>query len=254
MRNIVTILFALCTLSVCAQTARPDLHQADHSFFDPTRKQEKQAEAYTFSMDYRLEVGYAQAWQRSVGVTYPDMYLHGMRLGGVVDFNLPKHFVLQTGLSYTLQYGVNNQHFRSMSADATQVEYLKHRVLSHQLSVPVRCYYVLPVWKKLNLLVYTGPELKVGLAQTDYMDQHLSEGTKAWVEAQGIPTGKYDRYQANELWPANIQWGLGGGIEWDKYRLQAGYDFGLNNLVRDQMNTTRRMNEWGWYTSFVYKF
>jgi hypothetical protein len=62
----------------------------------------------------------------------------------------------------------------------------------------------------------------------------------------------YDRY-ADELLRANIQLGVGGGLEWDRYRLQAGYDFGLNNLVRQQQTIPAYLAEWGWYVSFSYR-
>ena len=51
------------SLSVCALWAeeknKPAYQIADNSFFDPTRKAEKE-NSYEFSVDYRLEVGYAQ--------------------------------------------------------------------------------------------------------------------------------------------------------------------------------------------------
>ena len=40
-------------------TKKPDMQIADNTFFDPTRK-EKIEEPYVFSVDYRIEVGYAQ--------------------------------------------------------------------------------------------------------------------------------------------------------------------------------------------------
>jgi hypothetical protein len=59
---------------------------------------------------------------------------------------------------------------------------------------------------------------------------------------------------ADELIRANIQWGLGGGLEWDCYRLQSGYDFGLNNLVKHPQTAGQYMSEWGWFISFSYRF
>jgi hypothetical protein len=59
---------------------------------------------------------------------------------------------------------------------------------------------------------------------------------------------------ADELVRANIQLGLGGGLECDKYRLQSGYDFGLNNLVKHPQRKGQYMSEWGWYVSFSYRF
>jgi hypothetical protein len=58
---------------------------------------------------------------------------------------------------------------------------------------------------------------------------------------------------AKDVYRTNIQFGLGGGFEWDRYRVQAGYDFGLNNLIRTSLIPNQRLNEWGWMVAFSYK-
>ena len=231
---------------------KPGMQLEDNTFFDPTANKVT-VEEYHFGVEYRVEAGYAQHWQRTHDITFPDMYLHGVRLGATFTFVLPKHFSVQTGAYYTLLYGRNDQHWRSMDAASAQTEYIRHRVLAHNLTVPVRAYYTIPLWKQLNLFFYTGPQLHIGLAQTDYMDKHLSEGAELWLQSQGIPTETYDR-MADELIRANVQWGLGGGLEWDRYRLQSGYEFGLNNLVKHPQLKGQYMSEWGWFVSFSYRF
>lgn len=252
-KYIIGVVCALCVSTAWADDVRkPDTQIADHTFFDPTRK-EKPEEVYQFGMEYRLEAGYVQHNQFSRGeISYPDLYLHGVRIGATFTFLLPKHFSLQTGLLYTLVYGRQQQHWRSMDAPSVQEEYIQHRVLEHNLTIPVRAYYTIPLWKQLNMFFYTGPQLHIGLAETDYIQTHLSEGTKAWLDSKAIPTSTYDR-MAEELVRANIQYGVGGGFEWDKYRLQAGYDFGLNNLVKKKTIDRQHMWEWAWFVSFSYR-
>ena len=255
MRRIAFIVL-LVSLGVCTLWAddnkKPDYQIADNTFFDPTRKEQKK-EQYTFHVDYRLEAGYVQHWQRTRGLSYPDMYLHGIRLGATFSFALPLHFDVQTGVLYSLLYGRNDQHWRSIDAPSVQTEYIRHRVLEHNLTVPVRVFYTIPLWKQLNMFFYTGPQLHIGLAETDYMLNHLSDGTKAWLDGISVPTSTYDR-MSDEIIRANIQWGLGGGFEWAQYRLQSGYDFGLNNLVKHPKTAGQYMSEWGWYVSFSYRF
>ena len=251
--GLIALLACMCTVFVRADDPNKPAYQiADNTFFDPTKKVETE-ESYQFGMEYRIEVGYAQHQQRTHSLSFPEMYLHGVRAGASFTFLLPMHFSLQTGVYYTLLYGKREQHWRSMDAPSLQTEYITHRVLAHNLTIPVRVYYTIPLWKKLNLFFYTGPQLHIGMAQTDYIQNHLSPGTKTWLEGQGIPTDTYDR-MADELVRANIQWGVGGGLEWDRYRLQSGYDFGLNNLVKHKQIPTQYMSEWGWFVSFCYKF
>ena len=249
------LLFMACLWAGMAwadEPNKPAYQIADNTFFDPTKKVERE-ESYQFGVEYRIEVGYAQHYQRTRSLSFPEMYLHGARVGANFTFLLPIHFSLQTGVYYTLLYGQREQHWRSMDAPSVQTEYIQHRVLAHNLTIPVRAYYTIPLWKKLNLFFYTGPQLHIGMAQTDYIENHLSPGTETWLKGQGIATETYDR-MADELVRANIQWGLGGGLEWDCYRLQSGYDFGLNNLVKHKQIPTQYMSEWGWFVSFSYKF
>lgn len=256
MKKLLLILLGALSTLAYAQEANqgPDLYTTDNSFFDPTKPVEKPREVYHFGVEYRLEVGFAQDWQKT-DLTYPDLYLHGLRLGGTFTFLLPHHFSMQTGLIYILQYGQSQQHFRSMDAQSTQLEYLTHHIVNNQLTIPVRAFYTIPVWKELNLFLYAGPQLQLGLGQTDIIRQHLSDKTLAWIQQQGIRCEQYDRYIEKELLRTNIQMGVGGGLEWDKYRLQAGYDFGLNNMVRyNNLIGKQTMNDWSWYTTFSYRF
>lgn len=232
---------------------QPDLQTADSQFFDPTKKESKNDD-YTFSMAYRFEIGYIQPYQYSSRKNYPDMFLHGGRLGFTFDFNLPLRFSLQTGALIDIAYGVNTQHWRSQDAPSVQQEYLRHRILEAELTIPVRAYYYVPLWNQLNMLFFTGPQFSIGLAEYDFMQEHLSEGTQAWLETKGVHTSAYDRLADKELYRINVQWGIGGGFEWDVYRLQAGYQFGLNNMVRHKVIDTQQMWQWGWFVTFCYKF
>ena len=231
----------------------PAFQIADNTFFDPTRKVEKER-GYKFGVEYRIEFGFAQHYQHTHRTSFPEMYLNGGQVGASFTFLLPMHFGLQTGLHYSILYGKADQHWRSMTAQRVQMEVIKHKVVEHDLMIPIRVYYTVPLWKKLNLFFFTGPQLHVGLAQNDNMKLDLSEGTKEWLESIGVPTSKYDRY-ADELIRANIQWDLGMGIEWDRYRLQGGYDFGLNNLVKDKTLRKEKhyLSEWGWYLTVCFR-
>ncbi len=243
---------ALLPVSAQEKTKQPDLQIADNTFFDPTRK-EKKKEDYHFEVVYRIEAGYVQSNQRTKNYSAADMFQHGARVGADFDFLLPLNFSLQVGVLYSITYGTQEQHWRSMTAQSVQTEYIKHRVLQHDLTIPMRCYYTIPLWKKLNMFFYTGPQMQIGLAQKDYLQTHLSEPTLQWLQKQGVQTEEYDRYKEGELYRFNIQYGLGGGFEWDKYRIQSGYDFGLNNLIKNKVTSNQHLWEWSWYVSFVYK-
>ena len=226
---------------------QPDLQTTE--FFDPTKKKEKAP--YQFSTDWRLEAGYVQWEERTLDTT--SFYQHGMRLGATIDFNLPYNFSVQTGVLATLTYGINDQHWRSMDAENVQVEQLNHNVVQLQLTIPARVYYKVTLWKELRMFFFAGPQLQFGLTNYDVIKNYTSSALKEWLEQNNIRTENYERYLAKELYRTNIQFGLGGGLEWDRYRVQAGYDFGLNNLQRTALLPKHKTHEWGWMLTFAYK-
>jgi len=262
---IIYIMLFLACAPAAAQTdlqPRQNATAGQEDFFDPMRKEE--TPAYKFGMEYRLEAGYVQNNHRTENKTYEDLFMHGLRAGCTFDFLLPLRFSLQTGLFYTFTCGQTVQNWSPMDIEdyatpdpATGKAHsgsITHRLYEHQLTVPLRVYYNIKLWKLLNLFFYTGPQLHVGLALRDDLQADLSDKTKAWMDGIGQVYTPYDRYQEKELWRPCVQWGLGGGLEWDRYRLQAGYDFGLNNMVRHKITQNQQMWEWHWYVSACYRF
>jgi len=225
------------------------LEQRD--FFDPTRT-EKPVENYQFGITYRIEGGYTQDHQRMTSDTISALFLHGARIGAQIEMFLPKHFSVNVGLLYSVLYGLSSQHYHSVSSATVQKEVVNNHIVEHALTIPVRVQYNIPLWKQLSMHFYAGPQLMIGLAQTDYVKADISDETRAWLAAQGKRLGTYDKYAAGELFRTNVQFGLGGGFTWDVYRLEAGYDFGLNNLIKKPTYSRDRMAEWQWHVSFVY--
>lgn len=222
-----------------------------HDFFDPTRT-EKPQENYSFGIAYHLEAGYAQDHQRMTSDTVSALYLHGARVGAQFELFLPKRFSVNIGVLYSVLYGISRQHYRSVSPEQVQSEVVNNHIVEHALTIPVRVQYNIPLWKQLSMHFYGGPQLMIGLAQTDYVKADVSDGTREWLLAQGKHLETYDKYVAKELFRTNIMMGVGGGFTWDVYRLEAGYDFGLNNLIRTPIYSPDRMSEWQWHVSFVY--
>lgn len=254
--HIVWIIAVVCLLvlsnkAFAQEKSIRDAGLEQRDFFDPTRV-EKVEENYEFGITYRIEGGYSQDHQRMTSDTLSALYLHGARVGAQIEVHLPKHFSVNVGLLYSVLYGVSNQHYHSVDPNQAQAEVVSNHIVEHALTIPVRVHYDIPLWKQLSMHFYTGPQLMIGLAQTDYVHPSLSDATRAWLAAQGKHLGTYDKYAAGELFRTNIQYGVGGGFSWDAYRIEAGYDFGLNNLIRKPVYSKDRMAEWQWHVSFVY--
>ena len=246
-----TLFIFACASYAYAQTPiqQPDLQTADTYFFDPTREVKKK-EKYVFGVEWRVEAGFVQLQERTKNKSYTDQYLYGGQIGAVVDFLLPKHFSIQTGLIYQLGFGKSTPHYRSVDTAAIQAEIVTHRSMQHTLIIPVRAYYTQKLVKKWRMLFYGGPQMMVTLAYPDKLDAQLSEPMIAWAQANNVRYQDYDRVADNELRRFTIQLGVGGGFEWDRLRLVAGYDFGLNNIVKTKQLDSQHLWTWGWYVRF----
>ena len=170
---------------------------------------------------WRIEAGYVQPYQFGDG--YRTTYFHGGKLGALVDVNFKYNLSLQTGLTYSLAYGVNRQNYPYLG------EYVRYSTQLHQLDVPVRAMYKIQLPKQFALFAFAGPTFQVGLYAPEKSESHLSELTAANT---GIVSGVTNLYVERVL-PFNFILGLGGGLEWRDYRLQAGYDFGLHINQKD---------------------
>ena len=228
----------------------PDLYTTNQDFFDPTRK-EVVKEDYQFAALWSIEVGVTQPTHRTEDTTA--MFLHGLRVGATVDLVLPYNFSIQTGALLTLSYGLNKQHWANVNAEDAQIHILNHNIIQLQANIPVRAYYNIKVQKKVHLFIYTGPQLNIGLTNYDIIKPNMPSSTLDWLQENGILTTSHDRYISKQLHRCNIQWGLGAGVKWSKYRIQAGYDFGLNNIIRNSVLPNQKMHEWGWLCTFSYK-
>lgn len=197
---------------------------------------------------YRIEIGYNQPYQ--VSEMYRNTYFHGGKIGGTVDFLLPYNMSIQTGLFYNMAYAKNEQHFTTSSENGK--EYVMNRLWLHQMNIPVRYTYTQKIWSKLALFAYGGPDFQIGLANIQDATSNLSAEKIAYLESlsgTSFATGKTDLYSNGTLRRFNFMLGVGGGIQWDKYRLQSGYDLGMFSISKDY-----KVHQRGWYVSFSYAF
>jgi hypothetical protein len=190
-----------------------------------------------------LEGGYFNP--KRVGATTSETYFDAIRLGGLTEFGLKYNFGVQTGLLYNLGYSHKIQRY-SMSSDS-----VVYKTWSHALEIPLRLVYNQPLFKDFKLFGFIGPNIQVGLFQPQQVDANLSD---ALTDMTGIHSGKYNIYKVDATgknWSRiNVQIGAGGGVQWRKFLLKSGYDWGLNNLDQTKSDYVRQGN---WYVSFGYQ-
>jgi len=178
-------------------------------------------------LTYRLEVGYNNPVRYGVGVS--SIYFNGMRAGLTAELELKNNLSLLTGALYNLVYSDALQKYPNL----TSVRKLSY---GHFIDVPVRVAYTYPFSKDLKIFGFAGPNLNIGLSQI--------QGTISTVST--VPTAYADLYKNSILNQFDLQLGAGGGLQWKKFQLKAGYDFGLLKLNK---STTENLYQKGWYVS-----
>ncbi|HEY6913040.1 MAG TPA: porin family protein, partial [Paludibacter sp.] len=155
-------------------------------------------------------------------------YFNGIKVGLTTELKMKNNFSLLTGILYNLVYSDKVQGY----PNSKQVNYLAY---GHFLNLPVMGTYNLPLTRNLKVFAFAGPTLNYGLSQ-------INSG----VSTVGTISSFYtDLYKTSVLNRLDLQVGIGGGIQFKKYQLKAGYDYGLLNLNR----STTNMYQKGWYVS-----
>jgi hypothetical protein len=188
---------------------------------------------------YRFEAGYTNPDRYGKGVS--STYFNGLRIGGTAELKLKKNFSLLTGVLYSVVYSNKLQGYR----DTMSVRYMTY---GHFLDIPLRLTYTYPLSKDLKVFGYAGPNLNIGLSQ---FQGRVSTLDSTMIKYTGIQTGSVDLYKKSILYRLNLQVGLGGGVQWKKYLIKGGYDWGILNMNRLD---TERLYQKGWYVSLSCQF
>ena len=188
---------------------------------------------------YRLEIGYNNPVRKGAAVS--STYFNGIRLGGTAEFDLKNNFSLLTGVLYNFVYSNKIQMY-------TNKDSVRYKSVGHLIEIPIRATYTLPLSKTLKLFGYAGPNISFGLAQKQETTSQLTPEYNSLYE---VNSGTLDIYKSSMVNRLNLQIGVGGGVQWKKYQLKSGYDWGINNLDR---TGTGIQHQNGWYVSFAYEF
>ena len=150
--------------------------------------------------------------------------LNGFKVGVVYDATIVKGFGYTLGLNYT--FGANTSEWKKIGI----LDYprTQKQELYHQLEIPVDWQYKFEIANKTYLMLYTGPTLQVGLS--------YKQNTRTQMTSSGeIASVDKDVYTMDgvALKRLNVTWGVGAGLQYERYFLRGGYDFGLINPYKE---------------------
>lgn len=149
---------------------------------------------------------------------------NGLKVGVVYDATIIKGFGFNMGLNYT--FGGNHTDWASKHT-ASVYPKVRSRGQYHQMELVVDWQYKFEIAQNTWLMLYTGPTLQCGLALADkwYIqttpNNESYDYTENYYDAQSV-----GNYALSRL---NVTWGIGAGLQYERYFLRGGYDFGLIN-------------------------
>jgi len=202
--------------------------------------------AVVSAQKYSLEIGSVNPKQFGSGSR--TNYFYGGRIGVNAEFALKNNFSLLTGVLYSVVYSSQKQYYTSSDS-------VSYKTFNHSIDIPVRLNYTIAINKNLKVFGFAGPNLNIGLFQPRTTNAVISTTTAALIESQGytVPTsGTEDLYKDALINRINFQMGAGGGVQWKKYILKGGYDFGINSI--NKVDSGKMLHQSGWYVSLVYQF
>jgi hypothetical protein len=181
----------------------------------------------------RLELGCNNPVRMGSGVS--STYFNGIKLGVTAEYDLKNNFSLLTGALYNLVYSYKVQKYPDLAS-------VTYETFGHSLNIPIHAKYTYPISKTLRAFAFGGPTVNIGLFQNTKI---TSTQTYSSTDPLYVKPGTFNLYdsQLNRL---NLQIGLGGGVQWKKYQIKAGYDAGLNNLNKAG---SPMLFQNGWYVS-----
>lgn len=152
---------------------------------------------------------------------------NGFKVGVVYDATLVAGFGYTIGLNYT--FGAKKTDWKSVGSNTYPRSYKS--TMYHQLEIPVDWQYKFEIAKKTWFMLYTGPTLQCGLAFKESTYNQITSSGDITIDAK-------DRYNMKSVFALNrlnVTWGVGAGLQYERYFIRGGYDFGLINPYKSDV-------------------
>ena len=153
--------------------------------------------------------------------------LNGFKVGVMYDATLVAGFGYTIGLNYT--FGAKKTDWKSVGSNTYPRSYKS--TMYHQLEIPVDWQYKFEIAKKTWFMLYTGPTLQCGLAFKESTYNQITSSGDITIDAK-------DRYNMKSVFALNrlnVTWGVGAGLQYERYFIRGGYDFGLINPYKSDV-------------------
>lgn len=172
---------------------------------------------------------------------------NGLKVGFVYDATIVKGFGYTIGLNYTFAANATDW-MKKVVTQPGPYPQVRSRGQYHQVEIPVEWQYKFEIAQHTWLILYTGPTLQCGLGLKDKWYVRMDDKSDALTLEENLYSKEDMKDYA--LKRINVTWGIGAGLQYDRYFLRGGYDFGLINPYKaDQFEgkdiyTRGRFDQW----------
>jgi len=157
---------------------------------------------------------------------------NGFKVGLVYDATLIKGF----GFSLALNYGFSGRHTKWLTDPAFQgtAHQIKLQSYIHTLEIPIDWQYKFEIAKEFYLILYTGPALQYNFVFKEKTSKRdLTKPDNVVVKSGSRYKTDSDNDGLKDYTPINLLWSVGLGVQYKRYFIRGGYDFGIYNPYRD---------------------
>ncbi|MCL1821624.1 MAG: PorT family protein [Prolixibacteraceae bacterium] len=148
---------------------------------------------------------------------------NGFRVGATYDMTVQGNFALNYGVGYTF--------LTQKNATGGSLASVELKSTGHYVDIPVRAMYSIPLNASSKFFLYAGPDFYFGLAGKNKITGQVAG-------AEGNTT--HDWY--GDMKRFDVLLGAGGGIQFNRIRIKAGYDWGMvevnKSITRNQFNVS----------------
>lgn len=164
----------------------------------------------------------------------------GYHVGVTIDYELTENLFLMSGVEFTTKGAKEKGEMETGYDWNADVELTVNPMY---LQVPIHFGYKLDIAKETKMVFRAGPYVAFGV------------GGKAKLTGNYIADEKTNVFKTNGYKNFDFGFGLGTGVEFKKYALNVGYDFGVTNIDntkdKDERETFRNGN---FHIGLGYKF
>lgn len=184
--------------------------------------------------------------------------LPGLKAGLVYETSFVKGLGMQLGLNYT--FGTKQGKELGGNSAGTTFK-TKEDWFIHQVELPIYLQYKFEVAKETFLVLYTGPTAEMGIGFSKNNISKRPNTSTGKIEESVSKLNLYERMYSAAADPDNdgiadhyqrfnLTWGVGAGLQYQRYFLRGGYDFGIFNPYSDHYNNLTdfrrkgRLDQW----------